>query len=210
MYNLILDAMGGDNAPAATVQGAVAAVSEFPDIHVDLVGKDSVLSEILEKMPYDKKRISIVNATQEIEMAEPPVKAIRTKTDSSMVVGLKRAAEGMGDVFITAGSTGATVAGGTLLVRRVQNVLRPALAPVLPTAKGGMLLIDCGANVDCKPAYLAQFGIMGSIYMQTVMGIENPRIGLINNGAEEEKGECAYERGVSAFKKDQPEFYRQR
>ncbi len=189
MYKIILDAMGGDNAPGATIQGAVSAVSEFPDIHVDLVGKREILAPMLEQYAYDKDRIDIVHASQEIEMAEPPVQAVRTKTDSSMVVGLRMAAAGEGDVFITAGSTGATVAGGTLIVRRIPKVLRPALAPVLPTAKGGMLLIDCGANVDCKPAYLAQFGVMGSIYMQTLMGVEDPRVGLINNGAEEEKGD---------------------
>ena len=175
MYKLILD-------------GAVAALQEYSDIFIYLVGKQEVIREHLAGKSYDASRVEIVDAREEIEMAEPPVKAVRTKKDASMVVGMQMAAEGKGDAFITAGSTGAAVAGGTLIVRRAPGVLRPALAPVLPSAKGGVLLIDCGANVDCKPAFLQQFAIMGSIYMRTVMGVENPRVGLINNGAEEEKG----------------------
>jgi len=188
MYKLIIDAMGGDHAPQAIIDGVVMALREYADIFVYLVGKQEVIDHCLQNQEYDKERLEIVDARDEIEMAEPPVKAVRTKKDASMVVGMQMAAEGKGDVFITAGSTGAVVAGGTLIIRRAPQVFRPALAPRLPSAKGGVLLIDCGANIDCKPAFLQQFAIMGSIYMKTVMGIENPRVGLINNGAEEEKG----------------------
>ena len=189
MYRIILDVMGGDNAPGALIEGAHMALAAYDDIHVTMVGKKEVIADWLQKYPCEESRYDIVDARDEIEMAESPVKAVRSKTDSSMVVGMNLAAEGKGDVFITAGSTGAAVAGGTLIVRRAKNVQRPALAPVLPTAKGGVLLVDCGANVDCKPSFLAQFGVMGSIYMQTVMGVDNPRVGLVNNGAEAEKGD---------------------
>ncbi len=201
MYKIVLDAMGGDNAPAVAIDGAVAALLEVPDLEVTLVGKEEAILSRLEGLSYDKDRLFVVNAREEIEMAESPVKAVRTKTDSSMVVGMRLVAEGKGDAFVTAGSTGATVAGGTLIVRRAKNVLRPALAPVLPSATGSVLLVDCGANVDCKPQFLCQFGIMGSIYMQTVMGVENPRVALINNGAEEEKGDSLTKEAYQLLKK---------
>ncbi len=188
MYRLIIDAMGGDHAPQAIIDGTVMALQEYTDIFVYLVGKREVIGQYLQEQEYDRDRIEIIDARDEIQMAEPPVNAVRTKKDASMVVGMQMTAEGKGDAFITAGSTGAAVAGGTLIVRRAQNVLRPALAPILPTTKGGVLLVDCGANVDCKPVFLQQFAIMGSIYMKNVVGIPNPRVGLINNGAEEEKG----------------------
>ena len=183
MYQIILDAMGGDHAPGAIIEGAVLALGEYPDLKIQLVGRQEEIERELVRHSYDKERIAIVHAEQVIEMAEPPVSAVRTKKDSSLVVGMNLVAEGKGDAFVTAGSTGATVAGGTLIVRRAQNVQRPALAPVIPTAAGGVLLIDCGANVDCKPEQLQQFGVMGSIYMQEVMGMKNPRVGLVNNGA---------------------------
>lgn len=188
MYRIILDAMGGDNAPGAIIEGAMLALTEYPDLEITLVGRESVIAEQLERYAYDKERASIVHAEEVIEMAEAPVAAVRAKKDSSLVVGMNLVAEGKGDAFVTAGSTGATVAGGTLIVRRAKNVQRPALAPVIPTTKGPALLIDCGANVDCRPEHLLQFGVMGSIYMREVMGIESPRVGLVNNGAEEEKG----------------------
>ena len=122
--------------------------------------------------------------------------ALRSKKDSSMVVGLRLLKEGKGSVFITAGSSGAAIAGATLIVRRMKNVKRPALAPVLPTKKGGVLLIDCGANAECRPSFLAQFALMGSIYMEQVEGVKNPRVGLVNNGAEAEKGSGPYQTGV--------------
>lgn len=185
MVRIILDAMGGDNAPQAVIEGAELAINKFEDISITLVGREEVIKSFLKPNP----RIHIVHAPDVIEMAESPVKAVQRKKESSLVVGLNMLKNGEGDAFITAGSTGATVAGGTLIVRRLDGILRPALAPVLPTSTHGkLLLIDCGANVDCKSAYLRQFGIMGSIYMNKIYGIPSPRVGLINNGAEEEKG----------------------
>ena len=187
--NIILDAFGGDNAPKAIVGGAVQAVNEYSDIKIILTGKADLINEELVLYNYDKSKIEVVNASEVIEMAESPVDAIKKKTDSSLVVGFNLLKEGRGQAFITAGSTGATVAGATLIVRRIKGVKRPALAPVMPTTKGnGVLLIDCGANVDCKPSYIAQFAQMGSIYMNKAHGVLNPRVGLLNNGAEEEKG----------------------
>ncbi|MGI6664668.1 MAG: phosphate acyltransferase PlsX [Christensenellaceae bacterium] len=206
MYHIIVDAMGGDHAPEAVIAGVAQAINELSDVKITLVGKEEVISPFLAQHETDKARIAIVDAREEIEMAESPTKAIRSKKDSSMVVGMELVAAGKGDVFVTAGSTGAAVAGGTLIVRRAPGVARPALAPVLPGANGGVLLIDCGANVDVRPAYLAQFGVMGSIYMQTVMGIENPRVGLINNGAEEEKGNALTKEAYQLLREQEINF----
>lgn len=186
---VIVDAMGGDHAPQAIVEGCVLALREMPDMQITLVGrKDAILAE-LNKNETDVQRINIVDAAEVIDMAEPPVEAIRKKKDSSLVKGLELLRDGEGDVFITAGSTGATIAGATLIVKRLPGVKRPALAPMLPTKTGGKaLLIDCGANSECRPSYLAQFALMGSIYMEKVEGVKAPRVGLVNNGAEAEKG----------------------
>lgn len=185
MYRIIIDIMGGDHAPAAVLDGALLALNEYDDICLTLVGKKELVTGAI----AGHDRVKIVDAREEIEMAESPVNAVRTKKDSSMVVGLNLLKEKKGDAFISAGNTGALVAGATLIVRRAKGVDRAALAPLLPDAKGGqVLLVDCGANVDCKPQYLKQFAIMGSIYTETVTGIKNPRVGLINNGGEAEKG----------------------
>ncbi|MEG2957085.1 MAG: phosphate acyltransferase PlsX [Christensenellaceae bacterium] len=186
--NIIMDAMGGDHAPREIVMGAVEAVNKFSDIQITLTGDKKAIEEVLADMDYDKGRLSMIHTTQIIEMEDSPVKAIKEKTDSSMVVALRELSCGNAQMMISAGSTGALVAGATLIVKRIKGIKRPALAPVLPTKTGEVLLIDCGANVDCKPQYLNQFGIMGSIYMQKVFGINTPKVGLINNGAEEEKG----------------------
>lgn len=185
---VILDAMGGDNAPNAVVEGCILALKEMPDLYVTLTGREDAIAYELAKHQFDSGRINIVNATEVIDMAEPPVDAIRHKRDSSLVKGLRLTGEGQGDVFITAGSTGAAIAGATLIVKRLPGVKRPALAPLLPTKTGSVLLIDAGANADCRPSYLAQFALMGSIYMRDVMGVKSPRVGLINNGAEAGKG----------------------
>ncbi len=196
---VIVDAMGGDHAPQAVVEGCAMALNSMPEMHVTLVGrKDAILAE-LEKHETDTSRINIVDAAEIIDMAEPPVEAIRKKRNSSLVKGLELLRDGQGDAFITAGSTGATIAGATLIVKRLPGVKRPALAPLLPTQAGSKaLLIDCGANAECRPSYLAQFALMGSIYMENVEGVKNPRVGLINNGAEAEKGteltKAAYKR----------------
>lgn len=183
-----LDAMGGDNAPGEIVKGAVEAVQKRKDIKILLTGKEDLLREELSQYTYPKEQIEIVNATEVIETAEPPVKAIRGKKDSSIVVAMKMVKNGEADAFVSAGSTGAVLVGGQVLVGRIKGVERPPLAPLLPTLKGVSLLIDCGANVDARPSHLVQFARMGSIYMESVMGKKNPTVGIVNIGAEEEKG----------------------
>ena len=183
-----LDAMGGDNAPGEIVKGAVEAVQRRDDIKILLTGKEEVLKKELSAYTYPKEQIEIVNATEVIETAEPPVKAIRGKKDSSIVVAMKMVKKGEADAFVSAGSSGAVLVGGQVLVGRIKGVERPPLAPLIPTLKGVSLLIDCGANVDARPSHLVQFARMGSIYMESVMGKKNPTVGIVNIGAEEEKG----------------------
>lgn len=183
-----LDAMGGDNAPVEIVKGAIDALAESEELVVYLVGKEKAIQEELAKYQYDDKRILIVNADEVIEMAEPPVMAIRRKKDSSLVKALYLVKDGTCDAFVSAGSSGAILVGGQLIVGRIQGVDRAPLAPVIPTEKGCAILIDCGANVDAKPANLVQFARMGSIYCENVLEIEKPRVAIVNIGAEEEKG----------------------
>lgn len=183
-----VDAMGGDNTPGEIVKGAVDAVCAEKKIKVFLVGKEEQVKAELSKYTYPQEQVEVVNATEVIAMAEPPVAAIRGKKDSSIVKGLYMVREGKCDAFVSAGSTGAVLAGGQVIVGRSKGVERPPLAPLIPTEKGASLLIDCGANVDAKPSQLVQFAKMGSIYMENVMGIKNPKVGIVNIGAEEEKG----------------------
>ena len=183
-----LDAMGGDNAPGEIIQGAIDVAVKRQDIHIFLVGQEKVIEKELQKREYPKEQISIVNATEIIETAEPPVMAIRRKKDSSIVVAMNMVKNGEADAFVSAGSSGAILVGGQVLVGRIKGVERPPLAPLIPTQKGVSLLIDCGANVDARPSHLIQFAKMGSIYMKNVIGIENPRVAIVNIGAEEEKG----------------------
>lgn len=183
-----LDAMGGDNAPKEMIKGAVQALVKTDAVQVLLVGKEDVIRAELAQYTYDKARIEVVNATEVIETAEPPVNAIRRKKDSSIVVGMKLVKEGQADAFVSAGSSGAVLVGGQVIVGRIKGVERPPLAPLIPTEKGASLLVDCGANVDARPSHLVQFAKMGSIYMEHVVGIKNPKVGIVNIGAEEEKG----------------------
>ena len=183
-----LDAMGGDNAPKEMIKGAVQALEKTDAVQVLLVGKEDVIRAELAQYTYDKARIEIVNATEVIETAEPPVNAIRRKKDSSIAVGMKLVKEGQADAFVSAGSSGAVLVGGQVIVGRIKGVERPPLAPLIPTEKGVSLLVDCGANVDARPSHLVQFAKMGSIYMEHVVGIKNPKVGIVNIGAEEEKG----------------------
>ena len=185
---VVLDAMGGDNAPVEVVKGAIDAVSSRDDIKVILVGQETVVKEELEKYQYPKERIQVVDAPEVIEMAEPPVVAIRKKKQSSTVVGMNMVKNKEADAFVSAGSSGAILVGGQVIIGRIKGVQRPPLAPLLPTETGVSLLIDCGANVDARPDHLVQFAKMGSIYMENVVGIKNPKVAIVNIGAEEEKG----------------------
>ncbi|MDO4519204.1 MAG: phosphate acyltransferase PlsX [Eubacteriales bacterium] len=189
LVRIVVDAMGGDNAPVEPIKGAVDAVKERKDIKVILVGVEDIIKKELAKYPdYPKEQIEILNATEIIETAEPPVFAVRKKKDSSIVKGLNLVRHQEADAFVSSGSTGAVLVGGQILVGRSKGVERPPLAPLIPTAKGVSLLIDCGANVDARPSHLVQFAKMGSIYMEHIVGVKNPRVAIVNNGAEEEKG----------------------
>ncbi len=184
-----LDCMGGDYAPLEIVKGAVEAVQESDQVFVKLVGKQELIEEELKKYSgYNKDALEIVNATQVIEMGESPVAAIREKTDSSLVKCQYMVKHGEADAMVSAGSTGANLVGGHVIIGRIRGVERPPLAPLIPTEQGVTLLIDCGANVDARPSHLVQFAKMGSVYMEEVVGIKNPKVGLVNIGTEEEKG----------------------
>ena len=185
---VVVDAMGGDNAPEEIVKGAVQAVQAEKDIKVFLVGRQDAVNAELAKYTYDKEKIEVVHAEEVIEMAEPPVNAIRKKKQSSLVIGMNMIKHQEADAIVTAGSTGATLVGGQVLVGRIKGIERPPLAPLVPTEKGVSLLIDCGANVDARPSHLVQFAQIGSIYMENIVGIKNPRVAILNIGAEEEKG----------------------
>ena len=183
-----LDCMGGDNAPGEIIKGGIEALKENKDVFLKMVGRQEDVNRELEKYDYDKTRVEVVNATEVIETGEPPVVAIRTKKDSSLVKCMYMVKRGECDALVSAGSTGATLVGGHVIVGRIKGVERPPLAPLIPTEKGGALLIDCGANVDAKPSNLVQFAQMGSIYMENICKVKNPKVGLVNIGAEEEKG----------------------
>lgn len=190
--NILLDAMGGDNAPDANIKGAINAINQI-NAEVTLIGKEDIIrSKIKEfsgkEMEEISPRLKIKNATETIEMEDQPTVAIKHKKDSSMVVGFKMLKEGEGDVFISAGNSGALLAGATLLVGRIKGIDRPALAGILPAYKSRLVLMDCGANTNCKPINLLQFAQMSTIYIRNTFGIEKPAIGLLNIGTEETKG----------------------
>ncbi len=183
-----VDAMGGDNAPLEMIKGSVDAVNQSRQIKVILVGQEEKISPVLSQFTYPKGQIEIRNASEVISTEETPVMAIRKKKDSSIVVGERMVKEKEADAFVSAGSTGAVLAGASLVTGRLKGVERTPLGTLIPTARGMALLADSGANVDCKASYLVQFAKMGSIYMEHVMGVKNPRVGLVNIGVEEEKG----------------------
>ena len=188
MVNVAVDAMGGDNAPAEIVKGAVEAINADKRVKVFLVGRQDAVNEQLKQYTYDPAQLEVVHAEEVIETAEPPVMAIRKKKDSSIVRCMTLVKEGHCDAMVSAGSTGAVLVGGQVIVGRIKGVERAPLAPLIPTEKGVRLLIDCGANVDARPSHLVQFAKMGSVYMEHVMGVPNPKVGIVNIGAEEEKG----------------------
>ena len=181
---IIVDAMGGDHAPGEIVAGALSACKKF-NIEAVLVGREVALRPLI---PQDAAGVSILPAADVIGMEDDPTALLKTKKESSMAVALRALKDGAGDALVSAGSTGALLVGATMIVRRIPGIRRAALAPLLPTAQGNALLIDCGANVECTPEYLLQFATMGAHYMQSVLGVAQPRVGLLNNGAEEHKG----------------------
>ena len=186
---IIIDAMGGDNAPRSNVEGAVEAVREL-GVEVVLVGRGYELMEILKELGIDElpPGLEIVHADQVVDMEDNAATAFKEKKDSSLTVGLNLLKEGKGDAFVSAGSTGALLSGATLVTKRIRGIRRAALAPLVPTAGGGSILIDCGATAECTPEYLLQFAFMGSYYAEHILGRPEPRVGLLTIGAEEGKG----------------------
>ena len=187
---IILDAMGGDHAPLAPVMGAVQAAKDF-GAQITLVGREEEIREALrsQNMETLPAGIEIVHADEVVDIHEDPAAAVRKKKNSSMMLGLKMLADGEGDAFISAGSTGALLSGATLIVKRVKGIRRAAMGPVMPNKAGGKtVILDCGANAECTPEFLLQFGLVGSLYAKKYLGVENPKVGLLNIGAEDTKG----------------------
>ena len=187
---IILDAMGGDHAPEAPVLGALAAAKDF-GAQITLVGKGEEILEVMRKHGISNlpEGMEIANAEEVVDMHDDPANVIRKKKDSSMVVGLRMVADGSGDAFISAGSTGALLSGATLIVKRVKGIRRAAMGPVMPNKAGGKtVILDCGANAECTPEFLLQVGLVGSLYAKKYLGVENPKVGLLNIGSEDSKG----------------------
>ncbi|MDD2429558.1 MAG: phosphate acyltransferase PlsX [Eubacteriales bacterium] len=203
MVHILVDAMGGDHAPEAPVLGAIEALQKDPDIRITLAGELPKIEPFLKDHSENKERLSLLNAPETITNHDVPSLAIRQKKESSIVKGMLALRANEVDGFVSAGSTGAILLGGMLRLGRIPGIERPALAPLMPNGKGQFLLIDCGANVDCRPEWLVQFGIMGDAYMRTVAAMPNPRIGLVNNGEEAEKGN-ALTRAAYALMQEAP------
>jgi len=185
---IAIDGMGGDNAPEAVVEGIVQALKEYNDVDIYITGPKDKIEAELSKHKYSKERVTIIDATEVIEPNEHPVMALRKKKDSSIVKALNLVKSGECEAIISAGSTGAFLAGCTLVIGRIKGIERPALAPIMPGRRGNFMVVDVGANVDCKPEYLVQFAKMGKIYYEAMFNSKNASVGLVNIGAEEEKG----------------------
>ena len=209
--NILLDAMGGDNAPDAAIKGAVRASKEI-NAHIILVGNEQIINSKIKEF-YGKETISeltdkitIRHTTETIEMEDTPTVAIKQKKDSSMVVGFKMLKEDEGDVFVSAGNSGALLTGATLLVGRIKGIDRPAIAPMLPAYKKSFMLMDAGANTNCKPLNLVQFAQMSTIYLKNTFGIEEPKVGLLNIGTEETKGNDLVKETYNLLKENAKEY----
>ena len=189
---IAIDVMGGDFAPLAPIRGALLAREKYPDVEIVLVGREDAVTGALRELgwPTLPTGISLRNASEVVEIADDPATAFKKKPDSSLTVGLNMVKNGEADGFVSAGSTGALLAGATLVVKRIRGLRRAALAPTIPTAAGRAVLLDCGANAECTVEYLLQFAYLGSYYASKVLGVEKPRVGLLNIGAEEEKGDA--------------------
>ncbi len=202
MLKIVVDAMGGDNAPESIVKGAVGALKEREDFAIVLTGDESRIRAELARYKYDSSRVEIVHCTEVITNDDVPTSAVRTKRESSLVVGLKMLrAEDDAGAFISAGSTGAVLAGGIMYLGRIKGVSRPALCPAIPNVRGTQtLLCDAGANAECKPAYLAQFGVMATAYGRAAYGMKNPVVGLLSNGTEDHKGDPMHREAFALMK----------
>ncbi|MBQ5319166.1 MAG: phosphate acyltransferase PlsX [Oscillospiraceae bacterium] len=203
---IIVDAFGGDNAPLEVIKGAAEAVAKL-DVEVVLTGNEKIIKDTAAENGISLEKISIIHTESVIDIHEEPTEVIKGKADCSMAVGLKALSEGQGDAFVSAGSTGALVVGATFIAKRIKGVKRAALAPIMPTAAGHMILVDGGANVDCRPEMLVQFGVMGSCYMNKVMGVDSPKVGLVNVGAEDTKGREIELDAYKQFKEAPVNFY---
>ena len=187
---IILDAMGGDLAPHAPVMGAIQAAKDF-GVEITLVGRGEAILEVLRENGLETlpQGVEVANAEDVVDMHDDPARVIRQKPNSSMVLGLKMLSDGQGDAFVSAGSTGALLTGATLLVKRVKGIRRASMGPVMPNKTGGRtVMVDCGANAECTPEFLLQFGLVGSLYAKKYLGVANPKVGLLNIGSEDTKG----------------------
>ena len=190
--NIVVDAFGGDNAPLEIIKGCVDAANEY-NVHITLTGDEQKIKDTASENALSLNNIDIVNCTQTITMEDGAEAVLREKKDSSMAVGLRLLNDGKGDAFVSAGNSGALCMGATLAIKRIKGIKRPAFAPVMPSSKGFFMLLDGGANIECRPEMLYQFALMGSIYMEKVMKVNNPRVGLANVGSEEHKGTDLYQ-----------------
>lgn len=202
---IIVDAFGGDNAPLEIIKGCVLAVKDY-DVHITLTGDENIIKEVFLENSLSMNNIDIYNCSQVITMDDSADSVLKEKKDSSMAAGLRLLNEGKGDAFVSAGNSGALCMGATLGIKRIKGIKRPAFAPVMPSENGFFMLMDGGANIECRPEMLYQFALMGSVYMQRVMGVQNPRVGLANVGVEDHKGNELYRNTYEILKNSKLNF----